>query len=498
MMHRPRFISIAACFMAAAGVASLAATAGGSAKTRKFTLVYNVNNSGYFDVCGCKHKEVRQGSLTRRSTFLKQLRATGREILLLDGGSSLFEIQERLKEEQYDEAVRKAELIVESYNRMGYRAMAVGAYDLAGGLDTLKKLEAKAKFKFLSANLADKNTGKLHFEPHTIFDVNGIKVGVFGLTLETLSRSFMGKVAPDAVIHDPFEAARKAYDELRPRADIIIALSHLREETNFELVKQLKGLEILIDPNIHYGNHSTWIKEEEWLSRQEETVFLRSDGQGARLGVVDVELVAPRTLLANAERIEELEALVSEGAAGDAERGELARLRGMNPFRFTRVSIEPHHLTDPDLDHLIDEWKKNIDLSRVAHLEEALPKKNDYLTHAACKSCHEEVYAFWKQTPHAHAYASLKETGDEHRYDCVGCHTLGYGQAFLDTSNIGNFADVQCESCHGTNPQHVEDPKVHTFGRVRRTACISCHNEDQTRTKFDFGSARAKVACRKG
>ena len=45
---------------------------------RKFTLVFNVNNGGYIDVCGCKHKEVRQGSLTRRASFLRQFRATGR------------------------------------------------------------------------------------------------------------------------------------------------------------------------------------------------------------------------------------------------------------------------------------------------------------------------------------------------------------------------------------------------------------------------------------
>ena len=36
---------------------------------RSLTLVYNVNNAGYIDVCGCKHKEGRQGSITRRASF---------------------------------------------------------------------------------------------------------------------------------------------------------------------------------------------------------------------------------------------------------------------------------------------------------------------------------------------------------------------------------------------------------------------------------------------
>src|SRR4029453_10243246 len=150
---------------------------------RKFTLVYNVNNAGYIDVCGCKHKEVRQGSITRRASFLKQLRATGRQICLLDGGSSLFAFEDRLKDAERDEAIRKAELIVEAYNRMGYQAMAVGSFDLVGGMDTLLALQKRAKFPFLSANVVHTKTKSLFFKPYTILETAGVKIGVIGLTL---------------------------------------------------------------------------------------------------------------------------------------------------------------------------------------------------------------------------------------------------------------------------------------------------------------------------
>src|SRR2546428_11739219 len=111
---------------------------GAVAPTKIFTLVYPVNSAGYVDVCECKHKEVRQGSLTRRASFLKQLRATGRDLLLVDGGSSLFALEDRVKESELTEALRKAELIIEAYNRMGYRAMAVGSFDIAGGVEKLQ------------------------------------------------------------------------------------------------------------------------------------------------------------------------------------------------------------------------------------------------------------------------------------------------------------------------------------------------------------------------
>ncbi|MBI4606969.1 MAG: hypothetical protein HY721_33820 [Planctomycetes bacterium] len=483
----------------AAIVAASAATAAAqSGPARKLTLVYNVNNAGYFDVCGCKHKEVRQGSITRRASFLKQLRATGRELCLLDGGSSLFAIEDNLKDPERPEAVRKAELIVECYNRMGYRAMAVGSSDLLGGLETLKSLEKRARFAFLSANLVDKGTKKTMFAPHAVLECAGMRLGVIGLTLNTMSRVYLGKVAPEVEVTDPLEAARRSADELRGKADLLIALSHLREETTFELISKLKELEIVVDPFIQYGNHHTWIKEDEWVSFRGDTLLLRSDGQGARMGVVDITMLAPRKPLADEARVKELQESVAATTATPEEKSELEGARGKNPFLFNRVSLEPHHGTDPEMDLLIAEWKKNVDFTKVAALQAQLPKQNDFLTVEKCKECHPKQYENWKTTKHSGAMASLVETGDEHRYDCVGCHSLGYGEAYLDTSKVGAYADVQCESCHGTNPKHADDPKTYHFSKVARTDCIVCHNKEQTRNEFNFAQAKPKVQCPKG
>lgn len=464
-----------------------------------FTFVYSVNNSGYVDVCGCKHKEVKQGSLTRRATFLKSLRATGRDLLLLDGGSTLFHIASRLETAERADAIRKAELIVEAYNRMGYRAMAVGAFELAGGMDTLQALREKADFDFLSANLVDRTTGELYFQPHAVYDVGGVKVGVIGLTIHTLSRrAYLDKVAPNAVLSDPVEAARKSFEALRPKTDLIIALSHLREETSFEVAEKVRGIEFLVDPFIQYGSHRTWIDEEAWVGFRGDSVLLRADGQGARLGIIDVELHHPRAIFYSGDLRDELARKSEAGEATDAEKKELAGLEGKNLFRFTRISLDPHNLTDPEIDLLVSEWKKNIDPATVRQLEEDLPLRDRYSTHDKCQPCHEKQHEFWKSTAHSHAYASLEKTGDHHRYDCVGCHSLGYGQAFLDTSKIGPYADVQCESCHGSKPEHLVDAEAHRYGRVSRKTCLNCHNKEQLRKEFDFFRSRRMVACPKG
>ena len=500
-----RFVSnrngwgIAALLVVSCG---LAAWAVAPSAARKFTLIYNVNNAGYIDVCGCKHKEVRQGSITRRASFLKQIRATGRDLLLLDGGSSFFPVDERVKDTERAEAIRKAELIVEAYNRMGYRAMAVGSSDIAAGIDTLKALEKKAKFTFLSANFfenAESSDHKLIFTPHIIIEIGGLRVGILGLTLNTMSRAYLAKAAPNTMVGDPIEAAQKSLAELKGKTDLVIALSHIREETNFELIEKLKELEIVVDPCIQYGNHHTWLKDEaEWLVVKDGTMVFRSDGQGARMGVVDIELVEPRGKLVSADRLHQLDEAVKAGTAKPEEVAELEAGRGKNQFSLTRVSLEPHHRTDPEMDMLIEEWKKKIDPSTVARLEEQLPKRGEFLTVEKCGGCHQKVLAFWKETKHSHAWASLEETSDQHRFDCVGCHSLGYGQAFLDTSKVGAYANVQCESCHGTNPKHAEEPAKNHFSRVSKVDCIVCHNKEQTREEFNFAQARAKIQCPKG
>jgi hypothetical protein len=465
--------------------------------SRKFTLVYNVNNAGYWDVCGCKHKDVRQGSVTRRAAFLKQLRATDRKILLLDGGSTLFSVGSRVKDEELGEAVRRAELIVDSYNLMGYHAMAVGAFDLAAGMDHLRKLQSRSKFKFLSANLADRKSGKLYFEPHAVFEVAGLRIGVVGLTIETLTKYYLEKVAPDAQLLDPIAAAKNAIAELRPKTDFVIALSHLRQETNFDLAKQIPELPILIDPYIEYGNHKTWLKDtSEWLLTQGDTLFLRSDGQGARMGVVDIELVGTATKLYSGDRKAELEELVTLKEASDADKAELKSFEGQDLYRFTMVSLEPHHLTDPDVDRLVALFKDPAKI--VPPPEGPLPRKKDFLTHVQCKSCHPKQHEWWLGTRHAHAYETLQKTGDHLRFDCIGCHSLGYGQAFLDTRAVENYANVQCESCHGTSPAHAEDPKKHSFPKISRNDCIVCHNKEQTRAEFPYVTVRKRMTCPKG
>jgi hypothetical protein len=279
---------------------------------------------------------------------------------------------------------------------------------------------------------------------------------------------------------------------------MVIALSHLREESNFELMRRFPEIEVFVDPYIQYGNHHTWIKEDEFAVLRGDTLTLRSDGQGARLGVVDMEILVPRATFLPADRLKELQAAVGSGHAKPEEKTELDGFKGKNLFTLRRVSLEPHYGSDPEMEQLIEKWKANVDPAQVPRIADPLPRKSEFLTVENCKGCHQKQYDNWLKTRHAEALATLVASGDDTAFDCVGCHTLGYGLAYVSFSDIGSYANVQCESCHGTNPSHAKDPKKFIFGKVERETCINCHNKEVLDKPFEAESRKREVQCPRG
>jgi 2',3'-cyclic-nucleotide 2'-phosphodiesterase (5'-nucleotidase family) len=82
----------------------------------------------------------------------------------------------------------KGESMVDVMNTMGYTAAAIGNHDFDFGVANLRQRAAQAKFPFLSANIREKATGRVpdFVRPYVIQKVNGIRIGLIGLTtLET-------------------------------------------------------------------------------------------------------------------------------------------------------------------------------------------------------------------------------------------------------------------------------------------------------------------------
>jgi hypothetical protein len=52
-----------------------------------------------------------------------------------------------------------------------------------------------------------------------------------------------------------------------------------------------------------------------------------------------------------------------------------------------------------------------------------------YVANASqCRACHEKQYQFWANTKHASAYLVLFSKGSHLDWECMGCHSVGFGQ----------------------------------------------------------------------
>ena len=453
-------------------------TPGEEGDVKNVFVIYSVNVTGQIDVCGCKRKKVRQGSITRRGSYIRQARFANPDALVVDAGNTLVGPNDkRTKEHELAQTFEKSKVLVESYNRLGYAAMGIGNYDLLLGVDRLKQLEKMAQFPFLSANLVDAETGETIFPATHEIEVGGVKVGMLGLTLEGIPQYYLDKSSPDRKLKltDALAAAEHHVPVLAARNDVVIVFSINDLARNREIAEKVKGIDFLIDPQIELGNHKLWIDDDMLLETVDDTTIARMDAQGARVGTLDL-FIRPKPSRP-----------IVDGSQGDVPEGR-------SEYWYEKVSLEPHMLEDPEIDLLVEAYRKQASIVDVGKLP-PLPHKDKYLTASTCQACHQPQYEFWKGTTHADAFSSLEETGDQWRQDCIACHVVGYGQAFIAPEDAEPYKNVQCESCHGLNPQHPLDPPAHKWGKVKEESCLACHNKEQTRNDFHFFREKPKVAC---
>jgi len=193
--------------------------------TQKITILHTNDNHGRF-----WHNEDGEYGMAARKTLLDQLRTQaqeqGSEVLLLSGGDINTGIPES--------DMLHAEPDFKAMSLLGYDAMAIGNHEFDNPLSVLKKQQKWSNFPLLSANIFDKTTGKRPFQAYKLFNKNGLKIAVIGLT--TTDTAKIGN--PEYISHLKFESpslsSQKLINELKSNQnpDIIIAVTHMGHFTD--------------------------------------------------------------------------------------------------------------------------------------------------------------------------------------------------------------------------------------------------------------------------
>jgi len=131
----------------------------------------------------------------------------------------------------------------------------------------------------------------------------------------------------------------------------------------------------------------------------------------------------------------------------------------------------------------------------LSEVRKADLKSSPFIGAEACKSCHKSAYDVWSKSGHHHALSTLEKVNKNRDPECVSCHVLGYQDkgGFVSEKESPQFANVQCENCHGSRKQHVKNPTVYPKKKIdAKAVCTSCHHGTHT-SDFDFNKYWSKI-----
>jgi len=194
--------------------------------------------------------------LAARKTLIDKIRAevaaAGGHVLLLDGGDVNTGVPES--------DLQDAEPDFKGMNLLGYDAIAIGNHEFDKPLAVLEKQRQWAKFPLLAANIYSKKSGQRMFEPYRVFERGGYRIAVIGLTTDDTQKMVLQANIVDVDFRKPADEAAKLLPELRSRADMVIAATHMGHYTDgkagvnapgdVEMARAVKGLDLIV------GGHS--------------------------------------------------------------------------------------------------------------------------------------------------------------------------------------------------------------------------------------------------
>lgn len=288
-------------------------------------------------------------------------------MLVLDAGDLLFKKNIIPVPENNSRSVTaKAEVIIESFNRMGYDAMGIGDDDLTFGKEFLLEISKKANFPLLSSNVFDESSGKPLWRPYLLKEAAGLRIGIFSLLGP---ETFLGETdsrRKGLTLRSPVEVAQNMVKELQPKTDLIILLSHLSYPRDLELAQAVSGIHIIV------GAHTAMNLVNPPVVKN--TIVLQTAPKGMYIGRLDLifsnhgapfyNLVIKRSLenniknydaRLNSKEVPENGKVEARKMKEDAER-KLQQLQGMNEFQNKILALTEALKEDPEIASLVQTY----------------------------------------------------------------------------------------------------------------------------------------------
>jgi 5'-nucleotidase len=186
------------------------------------------------------------GGVARLSYVLNRERARADRVLHVDSGD-IFEGAPVFNYFQGEPETRASSM-------MGTDVMVIGNHEFDDGpINAVRQLHKWADFPLLAANYTFPATGTAHdtgigsiLHPFTVFNLEGLKVGVIGMAnFSSLGSVFQQPNSLGIDIINTTEVAQAYVDLLRPLVDVVVVLSHLGLDVDEHMVRGTTGIDVV-------------------------------------------------------------------------------------------------------------------------------------------------------------------------------------------------------------------------------------------------------------
>lgn len=255
-------------------------TAGALAEELKLGILHTNDHHGHL-LPFKAHGEPGHGGVAKRRVALQRARAdTAYYWLTLDAGDVM-------------QGTPLSNLLTgfldfECMNQMGYDAMCLGNHEFDFGYELIRGRMTDANFPMLCCNVVDKERGTPIAEPYVILRRGDYRIGVIGLTTETLLGETIPKLKDSVRVYPALPVVKQLAGYLRSiGCDIVIALSHQGFNRDLELAAQVPDLDVIV------GGHShTYLEAPQRVAADNPSgcVIVTQNGQwGENLGVLKLD-----------------------------------------------------------------------------------------------------------------------------------------------------------------------------------------------------------------
>jgi 5'-nucleotidase len=270
------------------------------------------------------HVEALARISTMAGVIRRQAAAEGRAALLWDAGDA--------EDRTFPESdVTKGAAVMALLNAAGYDLAALGnAVVLSYGPQVAEALTQAATFPILACNLFYPNPNVLVAGPQAsaLFNIDGLRLGVVGLTATLELYRIYGAVTPD-----PIPLVAREVESLRARgARFIALLSHLGTRDDVRLAEAVRGIDLIVAGHDHRALEQPLVVGETWI--------VSTGAYGRYLGQVDMEIDTDsgQVLARQARLLPVTDDVPPDPAVRAALEGERARVQALMATPVSRLA----------------------------------------------------------------------------------------------------------------------------------------------------------------